>query len=71
MADRPGVIERAFELARTGDYPTNQSIVAQLRKENYSGTEGHFSGQALRAQLRRLHDEATRNRQRVTTANPA
>jgi hypothetical protein len=45
------LITRAFELARSGTYKTNDEIKRQLAREGYSGITDHFQGASLRKQL--------------------
>jgi hypothetical protein len=56
MTERPSLIERAFQLAETGNYKTVTEIKLALRAENYAGVDSHLSGRSLRDQLRlRMH----------------
>ena len=50
------VLERAFELAKSGRYQTLQDVERQLGKEGYRS--GQLEGPALRAQLRGLINAA-------------
>ena len=52
MTSRPTTLERAFELARTGDYLGIAEIRAQLKAEGYS--LGQLEGPSLMRQLREL-----------------
>jgi len=52
MRYRQTTLERAFELARTGDYPGTAEIRAQLKAEGYS--LGQLEGPTLMRQLRDL-----------------
>lgn len=52
MTTRPTTLERAFELARTGDYLGIAEIRAQLKAEGYS--LGQLEGPSLMRQLREL-----------------
>ena len=45
-------LERAFELARSGDYHDVQEIVQRLRAEYYDANQ--IEGRALRDQLRAI-----------------
>ncbi len=51
---RPGVIERAYQLAATGDYATVSEIKRQLRAENYTSVDGYLQGAAIHRALRTL-----------------
>ena len=49
-----GIIERAFELARSGSCQSVNDIRAQLRAEGYSSIAEHFAGTSIQRQLRAL-----------------
>ncbi len=53
-----GIIERAFELARSGRFKKVDEIQRALKREGYGRAEGHLSGRLIRTQLRRACDEA-------------
>ncbi len=48
----PTAVERAFELARSGDIANVEKLLSRLHREGYK-TDGHF-GPALRKQLKAL-----------------
>jgi hypothetical protein len=50
----PTTIERAFELARSGNHRSIEDIRRQLTREGHSGIYGHLSGSLIRKQLARL-----------------
>jgi hypothetical protein len=52
MALRPTTLERAFALARTGDYPGFSEIRSQIRAEGYDVHQ--LDGPSLARQLRDL-----------------
>ena len=52
-ADRPGTVERAFELARTGKHADIAEIVAALKRERHDSVEAHLAGPSIRRDLRR------------------
>ena len=56
--DRPTIIERAFQLARSGDCPDMLQLEATLKREGYSSVHEHLSGGSLRRQLKPLFAEA-------------
>lgn len=67
------IVERALELARTGDYPRLGELERQLRAEGYSAVLAHLDSPSLRRQLRELGNAARgeppparRGRQRAT-----
>jgi hypothetical protein len=45
-------IERAFQLARTGEYRTIELIKKQLSREGYMQVELHLGGSLIKRQLR-------------------
>lgn len=53
MPDRPTFIERAFELAQTGQCASMKSVHQQMKAEGYSNA-GQLSGGSLRKQLLKL-----------------
>ncbi len=52
MTSRPTALERAFALARTGDYPGLSELRARLKAEGYAVLQ--LEGPALLRQLREL-----------------
>ena len=55
------VLERAFELARSGRCPNLDDLRRQLQQEGYHGVEEHLRGTMLRRQLRALIQNAGPN----------
>jgi len=62
MALRPTTLERAFELARSGDHASLETLRRQLVAEGYHDARAQVSGRSLRVQLMRLCAEAVANR---------
>lgn len=56
MMSSTTTLERAFDLARTGDYANLNQITKQLRAEGYDLKQ--IEGQSLRRQLRALCDDS-------------
>lgn len=54
MDNRPSIIERAFQLAKSGRYATVGDIRKQLDREHYASTASYVRGGALVSQLRSL-----------------
>ena len=52
------ILERAFELARTGECGSIDDIRRRLKTERYSQVDAHLSGATLRRQLLDLCREA-------------
>ena len=65
----PSTLERAFELARSGDYANASEIRSQLKRERHDQVEAHLQGPSISRQLRLLCEEACRSR--ATAAAPA
>ena len=49
----PYIIERAFDLARSGAFANVSDIAKQLRREGYASVDAHLAG-TLKRQLREL-----------------
>jgi len=49
-----GTIQRAFELAESGDYKNISRIKSQLNKECYEDVDDHLRGRSIRTQLQRM-----------------
>ncbi len=61
-------LERAFELARSGECASPAEIRLRLKRERFDSVEAHLQGPSITRQLRRLCDEA---RQAREPAEPA
>jgi len=53
MYEKP-ILERAFELARSGDYPRVKELEKALSKEGYAKGDPHIHSPSVRKQLRFL-----------------
>lgn len=60
MADRPSLIERAFQLAGSNQFTTVTQIKHALRHEGYTGIDAHLGGRGLRDQLRAVMQKGAR-----------
>jgi hypothetical protein len=56
--ERPGAIERAFQVARSGTVATLGELQAQLAAEGYDNAAQLLSGRSLTLQLSRMIAEA-------------
>jgi hypothetical protein len=56
--NEPSTVERAFQLARSGQCHSVQEIALKLKRERYDSVEAHLAGQSIRRDLRRLCTEA-------------
>jgi len=55
--DRPSVIERAFQVAKSGKVSNTEQLRKQLRQEGYSNTDS-LRGRSLLQQISRMIGEA-------------
>lgn len=62
MQPRLTVLERAFELARSGECAGLGDIRARLKAEKFQGVDDQLYGRALVRQLKTLCDEAKARR---------
>lgn len=53
MYEKP-ILERAFELARTGEFPRVKELEKALSKEGYAKGDPHIHSPSVRKQLRGL-----------------
>jgi hypothetical protein len=56
----PPLVERAFDLARSGRFAGLEALRRELRLEGYDASDIDFRGQSLRGQLLRLCQESSR-----------
>lgn len=62
MMKETSTLERAFILARSGEFAKVDDIRYRLRAERYDQVEAHLSGPSIAKQLRNLCTEARRAR---------
>lgn len=56
-----GTVERAFELARSGEYENVEMVARRLSKEGHSQVEAHLSGySSLRREIHAICQEQAR-----------
>lgn len=65
----PSTLERAFELARSGEYSSSAEIRLQLKRERHDQVEAHLQGPSISRQLRLLCEEASRSRSSAGAAS--
>ena len=58
MEDRPGVVGRAFEIARSGAVATTSELCEQLVAEGYADTIRALAGRSNATRLSRMIKEA-------------
>jgi len=54
MNSRPNTVERAFELASSGECHQISDILTRLKREGYGDARRHLDGAGLQRQLREL-----------------
>lgn len=60
MTNKPTILERAYELARSGSTTDLQDISRKLKSEGFESVDAHLAGPSLRAELRKLTQSAKR-----------
>ena len=58
MNDRPGIIERAFQVAKSGKVGNIKDVRMQLAGEGYSNVNMALTGRSLTQQISRMIIEA-------------
>jgi len=64
------VLERAFELARSGKYHSTTDLLRALSAEGYAKTDPHLVSKSVRLQLRRLCAGARIEANSATASTP-
>ena len=54
MSNSFNIIERAFEIARSGISPNLEDIRRRLKSEGYDGVDAHLGGSSIKRELIRL-----------------
>ena len=70
MANLPSTVERAYQLARSGQCPTLGDIKIRLRAEGCPQISAHLAGQKIRRALQELCTAARLERQRPAPPTP-
>ena len=58
MDQRPSVVERAFQIAKSGTMENVPALLAELTAEGYSNCAQVLAGRAISNQLSRMINEA-------------
>lgn len=58
--DRPSIIERSLELARSGKCRRVEDIRRRLKEEGFSQVDEHLAGRSFKRQLLEVCAEASR-----------
>ncbi len=59
---RVNVIERAYQLARTGEFAKVEHIERKLTREGYTAVADHLSGKLMRRELNEMMRAARREK---------
>jgi hypothetical protein len=62
MDERPGVVQRAFQIARGGKVESTVALQAQLAAEGYLNGEKILAGRTITLQLTRMIFERRRSK---------
>lgn len=54
LPERPCTVERAYQLARSGDCRGLAEIAAALKRERHEAVDAHLAGPSIKRDLRRL-----------------
>lgn len=54
LTDRPSTVERAFQLARSGDCRGVPDIISTLKRERHDAVDAHLAGPSIKRDLRRI-----------------
>jgi hypothetical protein len=60
MTTPPSTLERAFQLARSGEFSSTAEIRTRLKRERCEAVDAHLQGPSINRQLRLLCEEARR-----------
>jgi hypothetical protein len=61
MTSQPSTLERAFELARSGQCAGTADIRLHLKREKHDQVEAHLQGPSISRQLRLLCEQARKD----------
>jgi hypothetical protein len=61
MMNPPSTLERAFTLARSGEFASVNEIRQRLKAERFDQIEGHLAGPSINKQLRLLCEAARKD----------
>ncbi len=59
--DRPTTLERAYQIARSGECSNLEDLVRQLKSERFDAVDAHTSGPSVRRDLRQICQQARRH----------
>ena len=58
MEERPSVVERAFQIAKSGAVANTSELCGQLAAEGYSNSKSFLAGRSISIQITRMIAEA-------------
>ena len=67
----PSTLERAFTLARSGEYANLNEIRAKLKSEQHDQVDAHLAGPSIKRQLNKLCEESRADLPAAAPAAPA
>jgi hypothetical protein len=62
--EMPATIQRAYEIARSGDCTSLDELVQQLKTEQFEGVDMHIASASVRRDLRQISQSARRHETR-------
>jgi tRNA G26 N,N-dimethylase Trm1 len=63
---QPTTIERAYQMARSGECRSLEEIAIGLRREGYEAVAAHLAGASIRRDLRQICAQAAKGRADTT-----
>ena len=61
MSERPTTIERAYEIAQSGESTSLDDLMLQLKTERFEGVDVHIASASIRRDLRQISQLARRH----------
>jgi hypothetical protein len=62
--DVPTTLQRAYEIARSGECTSLDELVQQLKTEQFEGVDAHIASASVRRDLRQISQSARRHETR-------
>jgi hypothetical protein len=62
--EMPTTIQRAYEIARSGECTSLDELVQQLKTEQFEGVDAHIASASVRRDLRQISQSARRHETR-------
>ena len=64
ISDLPTTLQRAYEIARSGECTSLDELVQQLKTEQFEGVDVHVASASVRRDLRQISQSARRHEAR-------